>query len=83
MRQSDYYPIAFTDQEWAALEQVFPGGVCDWGKPGVDQRPTIAWLTYQNPDGTVVYGGKPLGAAPPGSGAGWASSSFGGWLSGH
>ena len=54
MRQSDYYPITFTDQEWAALEQVFPGGVCDWGKPGVDQRPTIAWLTYQNPDGTVV-----------------------------
>jgi hypothetical protein len=79
LRQADYYPITFTDGEWSALERVFPSGVCDWSKPGVDQRPTIPWLTYQNQDGDVVYGGRPLGPAPDGSGEGWTSPSFGGW----
>ena len=57
--RSDYYPVQFTDAQWSALTRVFPGGVCDWSKPGVSQAPTIPWLTY---DGTV--GGKPLGPAP-------------------
>jgi hypothetical protein len=38
--------------------------VCNYGKPGVDQRPTTPWLTYQNAAGKVVYGGKALGAPP-------------------
>ncbi len=37
LRQSDYYPITFTPDQWAALQQTFPTGVCDWSKPGVDQ----------------------------------------------
>jgi hypothetical protein len=81
LRQADYYPITFTDQDWATLAQAFPTGVCDWSEPGVDQQPTIPWLTYQNANGSVVYGGKRLGAAPADSGGGWASSSFDGWLS--
>jgi hypothetical protein len=44
-----------------------------------DQRDTIQWLTYQQPNGDVVYGGQRLGAAPGGSGAGWTSASFDSW----
>jgi len=29
------------------LEAMFPGGVCDWSKPGVGQVPnTRTWLSY-------------------------------------
>jgi hypothetical protein len=81
LSQSAYYPIVFSDQEWAELEQIFPNGVCDWAEPGVDQRPTIPWQTYQDASGKVIYGGKPLGPAPAGSAGGWTSPSFGEWLS--
>jgi hypothetical protein len=80
LTQSDYYPIAFTGQEWAALQSVFPSGVCNFSKPGVDQQPTIPWLTYQNAGGSVIYGGTPLGRAPANSGGGWTSPSFNSWL---
>jgi hypothetical protein len=81
LSQSAYYPIVFSDQEWAELEQIFPNGVCDWSELGVDQRPTIPWQTYQDASGKVIYGGKPLGPAPAGSGGGWTSSSFDEWMS--
>ncbi len=41
LRESDYYPVTFSAQEWSELEQIFPNGVCNWSKAGVDQRPTI------------------------------------------
>src|SRR3954454_6392075 len=63
-RADDYGPIPFTDDQWAALQQLFPGGVCDFSKQGVAQQPTIPWLTYQDAKGKVVYGGKPMRAAP-------------------
>ena len=46
---------------------IFPDGVCDFTRPGVDQLGTIPWQTY--PDeaagGAVIYGGRPLGPPPP------------------
>ena len=60
----DDYPVAFTDEQWAQLQQAFPGGVCDYSKPGVAQRGAIPWLTYQDEHGDVIYGGKPLGKPP-------------------
>jgi hypothetical protein len=33
------YKVMFTADEMARLKQIFPGGVCDWSKPGVDQQP--------------------------------------------
>ena len=39
---------------------------------------TIPWQTYQDPAGSVVYGGRPLGASPGGSGDGWTSAAFAG-----
>jgi hypothetical protein len=59
LRRSEYAPVQFTDGEWASLVKAFPTGVCDWSKPGVDQQPTIPWMTYQD-----VVGGRPLGPAP-------------------
>jgi hypothetical protein len=83
LRRSDYLPgVQFTDDDWAQLQKAFPGGVCDWGKRGVDQRPTIPWRTYQDAKGNVIYGGASLGAAPAGSGSGWSSSAFSSWLTG-
>jgi hypothetical protein len=55
----DAYTATFTDTEWATMTHTFPGGVCDWSKPGVGQANTVPWLTFA--DGP---GGKPLGAAP-------------------
>jgi hypothetical protein len=79
LRRSDYYPVEFTDSEWSALRQTFPTGVCDWEQPGVSQRDTIPWLTYQKSDGQVIYGGRGLGPAPSGSGGGWTSGAFSWW----
>jgi hypothetical protein len=57
-------PVPFTDAQWAQLQQTFPNGVCDFSKPGVDQQPTVPWLTYQDANGNVIYGGQPLGPPP-------------------
>jgi hypothetical protein len=63
LRRSDYH-IVFTNAQWAQLQSVFPTGVCDWRRPGVDQQHTIAWQTYQTATGKVIYGGRPLGQPP-------------------
>ncbi len=59
-----YGSVSFTDAEWASLRQSFPTGVCDFSKPGVDQQGTVAWQTYQDAKGQVVYGGRAMAAAP-------------------
>ena len=64
LRRSDYYPIAFSDDQWQRLEKAFPSGVCDWTQLGVDQTGAVPWRTYQDAAGNVIYGGKALGAAP-------------------
>jgi hypothetical protein len=79
LRRTDYYPIAFSDDQWARLQQAFPSGVCDWSRPGVSQADVTPWQTYQNANGSVVYGGRGLGPAPSGSGRYWTSESFGSW----
>ena len=63
-RSDDYGSIPFTDAQWTRLQAIFPNGVCDFSKPGVDQQGTIPWLTYQDAQGKVIYGGRPLGPPP-------------------
>jgi Tannase-like family of unknown function (DUF6351) len=63
-RNDDYGSLPFTDDQWAQLQQLFPNGVCDFSKPGVDQQGTIAWQTYQHANGSVIYGGRGMGAGP-------------------
>ena len=41
------YPVVFTPAEEAELESAFPDGVCNYRRPGPDQRPPIGtWLNY-------------------------------------
>jgi hypothetical protein len=81
LRRADYYPVTFTHHQWGSLKKDFPTGVCDWARPGVEQQGAIPWQTYQrNAKGSkVIYGGRPLGPAPEGSGAGWSSPAFSSW----
>lgn len=64
LSMSDYPGITFTQAEWTSLQHTFPRGVCDFTKPGVYQQPTTPWMTYQNAQGGVIYGGRPMGKAP-------------------
>ena len=83
LRRTDYYPVEFTDAQWEQLQKTFPTGVCDWSRRGRFERDTVAWRTYQDgANGPVVYGGRPLGAAPRGSGGGWSSPAFAVWRKG-
>jgi hypothetical protein len=81
LRRTEYYPVEFTDEQWLELQLTFPTGVCDWSRTGVAQQGTIPWQTYQRDarGNRVIYGGRPLPAAPGGSGSGWTSGSFAGW----
>jgi len=41
------YPVVFTADQRARLRAAFPSGVCDYAKPGVQQRaPLGTWLSY-------------------------------------
>jgi hypothetical protein len=53
------HPVAFTDDQWSRLARTFPFGVCDYTRPGVGQRPPVAWMSFA--DGP---GGRPLGPPP-------------------
>jgi hypothetical protein len=76
-RDDDYGLLPFSDAQWAEMEALFTDGVCDFSKPAVSHQPTIAWQTYQTANGSVIYGGNALPAAPVNSGAGWAAPAFG------
>ncbi len=80
----DYAGQAFTEvfsaAEQATLKAVYPTGVCDYSKPGKGFQAATTWLTYQDAQGKVVYGGTPMGAAPvsvPFRGAGAAAGGSG------
>jgi hypothetical protein len=35
------YKVTFTPAEITRLKEIFPTGVCDWSKPGVEQQPMV------------------------------------------
>jgi hypothetical protein len=48
------YSVAFSAAEWTRLSSIFPSGVCDWSKRGVQQRPVIPWASFgPSPDNLV------------------------------
>jgi hypothetical protein len=56
---TEYAPAVLTAGQLTRLAAVFPGGVCDWSKPGIGQQPAISPLDFaQGP------GGVPLPPAP-------------------
>ncbi len=54
-----HYTDAFTAGQWSKLRTIFPHGVCDYSKPGIERVPSMPWLTYAHGPG-----GRPLGPAP-------------------
>jgi hypothetical protein len=40
------YTVSMSEADVAALREVFPGGVCDWSKPGVNQVPVVTWASF-------------------------------------
>ncbi|MEQ1728704.1 MAG: DUF6351 family protein [Vicinamibacterales bacterium] len=42
----DDYRVPFTPQQFDRLRRIFPDGVCDWSKPGVNQVPVVPWASF-------------------------------------
>jgi hypothetical protein len=57
--ERDEYGVALSDEQWTRLRAAFPSGVCDYSRPGVGQRPPVAWMTFAEGPG-----GRPLGPPP-------------------
>jgi hypothetical protein len=49
------YKVSFAPDEMARLRRIFPGGVCDWSKPGLEQQPVKgSWQTFNAPAGATI-----------------------------
>ncbi|MEO5697647.1 MAG: DUF6351 family protein [Burkholderiaceae bacterium] len=55
----EYLPVTLSSGQMNRMLTVFPGGVCDWSKPGVGQQEAMAPLTF-----AAGPGGVPLSPAP-------------------
>jgi len=48
------YAVALTAEEVARLRRIFPTGVCDWSKPGIEQQPLAGtWLVVRGGAGAT------------------------------
>jgi hypothetical protein len=59
LNTADYAPVTFSAAQLARLLAVFPGGVCDWSKPGLGQQAAVGPLTFENGPGGVPLGPPP------------------------
>jgi hypothetical protein len=60
---SDYPTLS--GAQVARLQAVFPGGVCDWSKPGVGQQPAASPLTFKAGPGGADLPAAPVSVAVP------------------
>jgi hypothetical protein len=60
LNRADYEPVGVSDDQFARLQAAFPGGVCDFSKPGVGQQPAVSPLDF-----SAGPGGVALSAAAP------------------
>ncbi len=50
------YRIAFTPAQQDRLSRIFPSGVCDWSRPGIEQQPLLGtWIDF---DGSAPIAGQ-------------------------
>jgi hypothetical protein len=49
------YKAALTPAEMTRLKNLFPGGVCDWSKPGVNQVPVVTWASFGPSPKNLVF----------------------------
>jgi hypothetical protein len=40
------YAVSFISAELTRLHNIFPNGVCDWSKPGVNQTGVVPWASF-------------------------------------
>ena len=40
------YAVSFTSAELNRLHGIFPNGVCDWSKPGVNKTGVVPWASF-------------------------------------
>ncbi|MEA2683676.1 MAG: hypothetical protein QOK05_2004 [Chloroflexota bacterium] len=62
LRRLDYTgTVPMTDAQFARLQAVFPGGVCDYSRPGISQQsPAGPWMSYAQGPGGQVLGARPV-----------------------
>ncbi|HEV8317685.1 MAG TPA: DUF6351 family protein [Vicinamibacterales bacterium] len=59
------YGVALSPTDRQRLERIFPGGVCDWSKSGVDQTRVVSWPSFgPAPDSLALRPLKPSTAQP-------------------
>jgi hypothetical protein len=49
------YTVSFTPTELARLNRIFPGGVCDFSKPGVNQTGVVPWASFGPAPENLVF----------------------------
>jgi hypothetical protein len=49
------YTVPFTTDELLRLVRIFPNGVCDWSKPGVNFTKVVTWPSFGPSPDNLVY----------------------------
>ena len=49
------YTVSFTAAESARLQGIFPNGVCDWSKRGVNYTGNVPWPSFGPSPDNLVY----------------------------
>ena len=49
------YAVTFSPAEIARLNAIFPNGVCDWSKPGVNQTGVVPWPSFGPAPENLVF----------------------------
>jgi hypothetical protein len=49
------YAVPLTADDLHRLRRIFPGGVCDWSKPGVGQTPLVTWASFGPAPRNLVF----------------------------
>jgi hypothetical protein len=49
------YRAALSGADLSRLRAIFPNGVCDWSKPGINQVPVVAWASFGPSPKNLVF----------------------------
>jgi hypothetical protein len=49
------YAVSFSSAELNRLRAIFPAGVCDWSKPGVNQTGVVPWASFGPAPENLVF----------------------------
>lgn len=55
------YKVSFSADELTRLKAIFPNGVCDWSKAGVNQVPLVTWPSFGPSPTNLVYQAPAVG----------------------